>query len=268
MASLSFLKFAAATNNGFIHAHGRKATDALIKIIDAQADERLLEIGCGTGFTAIKLLVSADKKIHIDAVDALPEMVRKAKQNARFFRIRKGLSFQVSHIGEMLPYRDGSFDKIYWESVLGIQDTENFEPYLREVLRLLQPGGTCIMNETIWLPGITQQTVDELNQYNLEQLGLRNATPTPMDRDGWIQAIEKIGFVLMHDKLVADAISNATLDHPKENLFLLAQWQSRIKKYLMPHLALKNHQIKRKLRRFKNMPQVMEARFFVFQKPG
>jgi len=102
---------------------------------------RALELGCGTGFFLLNLKLAG--VIDSGAVtDLSPGMVEVAVRNA------KGLGFDVEGRvadAESIPYEDNSFDLVVGHAVL--HHIPDVEQALREVLRVLKPGGVFMVLE-------------------------------------------------------------------------------------------------------------------------
>jgi ubiquinone/menaquinone biosynthesis C-methylase UbiE len=98
---------------------------------------RALEIGCGTGIFLEKVASSGARLVGLDLSE---DLLAKA-------RARLGAVPNVAlHRGnaEHLPYAHASFDAVYGSSVLHHLDLDRA---LREVLRVLRPGGLCAFTE-------------------------------------------------------------------------------------------------------------------------
>ncbi|HST80698.1 MAG TPA: methyltransferase domain-containing protein [Kineosporiaceae bacterium] len=100
---------------------------------------RSLEIGAGTGFFSLNLKQAGVlDEVHVSDVSA--GMVESAQRNAR------GLGFEVEGAvaaAENLPYEDGTFDLVIGHAV--IHHIPDVESALREVLRVLRPGGRFVI---------------------------------------------------------------------------------------------------------------------------
>jgi ubiquinone/menaquinone biosynthesis C-methylase UbiE len=262
------LRFAASVNTGYLHSFGKKATLAFLQLLQPQDGEQLLELGCGTGFTTA--IVLASRKVSVCAVETKPEMLAAAESNVRGFGFNGRCKFYQAFHGKPLSFADKSFDKVYWEGVLALQSTGDFDFFLLEVHRLLKDGGICVMNETLWLKDVPQQLVDDWNKYNEEQVNLRSSTQLNWCVNDWLQHFKTNGFEVERNLLIKDAIDEIVREiNPAENVaskLAATVWLSRIKKAISPKHALSNWQLKRKLARFKDVPQVLEARFFVLRK--
>ncbi|MGI8613241.1 MAG: class I SAM-dependent methyltransferase [Nocardioidaceae bacterium] len=100
---------------------------------------RSLEIGCGTGFFTLNLkLAGVIDEAYV--TDISPGMVAVARRNAA------GLGFTVAGRpadAELLPYPDDTFDLVIGHAVL--HHIPDVELALREVLRVLRPGGRVVI---------------------------------------------------------------------------------------------------------------------------
>jgi len=100
---------------------------------------KALEIGAGTGFFSLNLKQAGVlDEVHVSDVSA--GMVESAKRNAR------GLGFEVQGVvagAEALPYEDDTFDLVIGHAV--IHHIPDVEAALREVLRVLRPGGRFVI---------------------------------------------------------------------------------------------------------------------------
>jgi ubiquinone/menaquinone biosynthesis C-methylase UbiE len=109
------------------------------RALELQAGESVLEIGFGTGNTAIDLagMVGAEGKVcGIDISSGMLEVAEKKVQEA-------GLSNIGLKVGDAreLPYEDGSFDAAFTSFTLELFPEEDIPTVLGEVKRVLKPGG-------------------------------------------------------------------------------------------------------------------------------
>jgi ubiquinone/menaquinone biosynthesis C-methylase UbiE len=117
---------------GIRRIHGR-----LLEQADLRPGQQVLEIGCGTG----NLLLQA-KKLQPDAAVAGLDPDLAALARARHKARRRRLTVRLDHgFADDLPYADGSVDVVLSAFMLHhVPDAEK-EPAVREVLRVLAPGG-------------------------------------------------------------------------------------------------------------------------------
>jgi len=110
----------------------------LIDQAEIRPGHRILEIGCGTGNLALLA-----KRLHPDTevvgLDPDPKALARARRKAE----RKVLSVQLDRgFAEQLPYPDASFDRVLSALMFHHLGPEEKEGALREVRRVLKPGGS------------------------------------------------------------------------------------------------------------------------------
>lgn len=109
-------------------------TNALLK-----PDDRVLEIGCGTGTTALH---HAPRVQHILATDISEKMIEIAREKAEAAGIENA-DFEVSSIDD-LDTTPGQYDVILAHSILHL--VEDVPRTLRQLRRMLKPCGLLISN--------------------------------------------------------------------------------------------------------------------------
>ncbi|WP_336001384.1 methyltransferase domain-containing protein [Halorientalis halophila] len=110
---------------------------AAIDLLDIEPDDRVLDVGCGTGFATEGLLSRVDT---VYGLDQSPHQLEKAYEK---FGKRDGpVQF---HLGdaERLPFRDDAFD-VVWSSG-SIEYWPNPVDALRECRRVAKPGGQVLI---------------------------------------------------------------------------------------------------------------------------
>src|SRR5262245_55700931 len=98
---------------------------------------KVLEIGCGLGTDGAQFAQAGADYTGVDLTDAAIELARK-----RFELFGLKGQFQVAD-AENLDFPDESFDVVYSHGVL--HHTPNIEAAVREVHRVLKPGGRAIV---------------------------------------------------------------------------------------------------------------------------
>jgi len=100
--------------------------------------QRALDFGCGIGRVTQALCNYFDS---VDGVDIAPSMIDLAnKYNTRGDRVH----YFVNNKDSLEMFKDNSYDFIYSVEVLQHMRPEYQENYLRELLRILSPGGLLV----------------------------------------------------------------------------------------------------------------------------
>ncbi|HUG86243.1 MAG TPA: class I SAM-dependent methyltransferase [Euzebya sp.] len=103
-----------------------------------QSGDRVLEIGCGTGNLTV-LVARLHPDTEVVGLDPDEAALRRAQRKSS----RRGLVTTWDRgFAQDLPYPDGSFDLVLSSLMLHHLDDEQQQQALREVRRVLVPGGT------------------------------------------------------------------------------------------------------------------------------
>lgn len=101
------------------------------------AGQRVLDVGTGTGSLAIACK-RARRDAEVVGIDPDPRALAIARRKAG--RARVAIRFEQGY-ADALPYPDGSFDRVVSSFVLHHLETEDVLRALREMRRVLAPGG-------------------------------------------------------------------------------------------------------------------------------
>jgi ubiquinone/menaquinone biosynthesis C-methylase UbiE len=122
----------------------RRSRIALYRSIVGAGHPALLEIGSGTGDLTCELADLSERVVGIDISDG---SLAQARQRALEQRPGRRLEFLKMNAVE-LHFPDGSFDYAISTSMIEHLHPEDVEIHLREVCRVLQPGGSYL----VWCP--------------------------------------------------------------------------------------------------------------------
>ena len=114
----------------------------LIEILSPAPAERVLEIGPGTGYYTFEMAARLDGG-QVDVFDIQQEMLDHVMREAN----KRGVTNVKPTLGDAqsLPYADDSFDAVVLITVLG--EIPDQERALREIARVLKPGGRLVVGE-------------------------------------------------------------------------------------------------------------------------
>ncbi len=183
-----------------IHPGGRKATEELFALAAWAPGQRVLDIGCGVGTTAIEMA----NRFHVcvTAADISADMRDRARANVEAAGVRERVSVETADICA-LPYPDGHFDRVVAEAVTMFVDRDRA---ISELVRVCRPGGRVLATEFHWrrpptpaarhaflgevCPGLLFETVDDwvarYTSAGLRDLQVRTGPFETMTVRGWI----------------------------------------------------------------------------------
>jgi SAM-dependent methyltransferase len=171
VARLDPYAFLAVLGKRVIHPGGRASTDQLLDWAAITANDRVLDVGCGVGTTALRIARTTGASVV--AADLAPLMLDRTRRNVG----AAGAAGQV-RVDEAdilaLPYADDSFDVVIAEAVTMFVDRQRAA---KELARVCRPGGRVLATEFFWrrpptpearqvflgevCPGLTFEGIDE-----------------------------------------------------------------------------------------------------------
>ena len=140
--------------------------DRLRRVLEPATGERVLEVGPGTGYYTLDLAAWVGHEGTVELLDLQQEMLDHTIRRAR----ERGLWNVNPTRGDAreLPYDDDSFDAVVMVTTLG--EIPDQDAALREVARVLRPGGRLIVGELFGDPHMV--TVGSLRR-RADSAGLR-----------------------------------------------------------------------------------------------
>ena len=110
---------------------------ALVKQAGLEKGHRALDIGCGTATLTI-LIKRACPDCEVLGLDGDPAILEVARRKIA----RAGLNIRLIHgTAAVLPFPDDSFDRVFTSLILHHLTSDDRAYALKEILRVLKPGG-------------------------------------------------------------------------------------------------------------------------------
>lgn len=106
----------------------------------AERHRSVLEVGCGQGIDSIELCMAMRSGRYV-GIDYSPKSIESAMANARRLTGEHAVAEYRVGNAEALDFDDARFDAVYSMGVL--HHTANEEAAVREIHRVLEPGGTA-----------------------------------------------------------------------------------------------------------------------------
>ena len=183
-----------------IHPGGKRSTEELFRRADFVPGQRVLDVGCGVGTTAIE--VARRYSVHVTAVDISPIMLDRAHSNVASAGVENRV---VVESGDILALRfpDDTFDRVIAEAVTMFV---NRPRAAKELVRVCRPDGRVLATEFLWrkpptpearriflgelCPGMNFDTLDDWVRI-YEEAGLDNVQVT----SGPFEMMTPAGFI-------------------------------------------------------------------------
>lgn len=115
----------------------------VVEIVKQQQPKTVLDIATGTGDLAINLAETSAEKIV--GLDISPGMLSVGKEKVKAKQLDNRIDMIIGD-SENMPFEDNTFDAI--TVAFGVRNFETLENGLKDILRVLKPGGTFVILET------------------------------------------------------------------------------------------------------------------------
>ena len=196
--------------------------------------ETVLDLGSGGGLDCFLASRQVGESGHVIGVDMTPEMIERARQAA----LRLGLQnveFRLGYL-EALPVEDNSVDVVISNCVINLSPDK--PQVLRQVFRVLKPGGRISISDTV-----TNRPVSEERRKDMQDWCGCTSGALPLDE--YTEELRKAGFVAIQFQpnldLANQALENGlvqapewiTIDQIKTDLL---DWQACDRSIFLPHL--------------------------------
>jgi demethylmenaquinone methyltransferase/2-methoxy-6-polyprenyl-1,4-benzoquinol methylase len=136
--------------------------DRLVKMMNPQAGQVILDVAGGTGDIALRCLKRTDGKAKITVCDINPAMLKAGKAKAIDHGVLSGIEW-ITGNAEELPVASRSVD-IYCIG-FGLRNVTHIDKALSEAARVLKPGGKFYCME--FSPGVRRELKPLYDRYCL-----------------------------------------------------------------------------------------------------
>ena len=154
-----------------------------VALASLKEGETVLDLGSGAGFDCFLAAKKVGKRGKIIGVDMTPEMIDKARENAR-----KGgyenVEFRLGEI-ENLPVADNSADITISNCVINL--SPNKKRVFEEAFRTMKPGGRLMVSDIVLLKELPEAIKNSAEAY----VGCLSGA---IMKDHYLAAIENAGF--------------------------------------------------------------------------
>ncbi len=133
----------------WLHPGGITSTEYLLNMLRITPGMRILDLGCGLGTTTDML--ARRYGCEVVGIDHDPSMIAGAMSKKTY---SKHVVFKNMD-GTAMEFDANTFDCVILQSVLCFNDKEKL---LREIFRVLKPGGQLGINESTWMQPPTPET--------------------------------------------------------------------------------------------------------------
>jgi SAM-dependent methyltransferase len=121
----------------------------LINTFAPKRGEVTLDLGCGTG-AEIEQILALRRGITVVGLDRSEAMLRKAGTRLSRHIKRGAVTLVTGDAGERLPFPSNSFNAVFSAELLECVPPAKQVGLLREIRRVLKPGGRVIIGHTDW----------------------------------------------------------------------------------------------------------------------
>jgi SAM-dependent methyltransferase len=154
-----------------------------VALASLKEGDTVLDLGSGAGFDCFLAANKVQKNGKVIGVDMTPEMIEKARENARKGNY-SNVEFRLGEI-ENLPVADNSVDVIISNCVINLAPDK--KRVFTEAYRVLRPGGRLMVSDIVLLKELPDSIKNSAQAYVACLAGA-------MMKDRYLDAIDVAGF--------------------------------------------------------------------------
>ena len=132
-----------------------------VALASLKKGETVLDLGSGGGFDCFLAANRVGKDGKVIGVDMTPEMIDKARENARKGK-KENVEFRLGEI-ENLPVADGSVDVVISNCVINL--SPNKKRVFEEAFRVLRPNGRLMVSDIVLLKKLPESVRKNVQAY-------------------------------------------------------------------------------------------------------
>ncbi len=198
-----------------------------IALASLKEGETVLDLGSGAGFDCFLAAQRVGKKGRVIGVDMTPEMLEKARVNARKGNY-KNVEFRLGEI-ENLPVADNTVDIIISNCVINLAPDKN--KVFKEAFRVLKPGGRLMVSDIVLEKELPRAVRESVEAYIgcIAGAALENEYLGAIENAGFkdVRAADETGIGL--DSIDNDPIANSIAEGLKLSMEEIKDLASTIK---------------------------------------
>ena len=150
---------------------------------DIHSGETVMDLGCGAGFDLLQAALKVGPSGSAIGVDMTPAMRERASSGAAALGLAN-VEVREGYLEE-LPVLDGSIDVVISNGVLNL--TPDKEAVMREIYRVLKPGGRFQVGDIIVHIDVPQDAKDDVELWS-------NCIAGSLTQEEWGWVLDKVGF--------------------------------------------------------------------------
>lgn len=237
------LAYFTEVNRAYIHPFGNRGTEYLMQKMDLKGNERVLEVGFGTGTTLVGMKARLPG-LRLEGVEASEAMLEKARKRLRFCGLEDKVRLHLATREGSWPDLSPDFDLIFSESVFAIQEGEGLKHMAELAGSKLKAGGRLLLNDLVWRRSTPPEVIEKINTQGKAGFGIIQANALYPAAEDWIRLFEKSGFRVLACERPDD------MRLPRHRILTFAEFRSRVYSGLGKGISRLNLRLRREWRAY------------------